>query len=340
VDANGAEELRTSPDRLLVGLDELYPKDSPEVAGITGSEAVRRADAFVRLPGELGAEGADPVEVTIETLASGDPLWTPRAAEGRPPTEPDEVLISGTAAEDLGAGVGDEVFLAHPERRGPERFATVDSVVRISGLHPDPFRFPVFMDPAAAESFGVAGAVNSVEVVPADGLTPDEAKRALFGLPGVASIDSAATLNESLEEGLDDFAAVIRVVTVIAVILVLLIAFNSTAINVDERAREHATMFAYGLPVRTVLRLAVIESLIMGILATALGIAIGVGILSWVVNSSLEEILPDLGVIASLSGTSILLAGVAGAGAMALAPLLTTRRLRRTDIPSTLRVLE
>jgi hypothetical protein len=45
-------------------------------------------------------------------------------------------------------------------------------------------------------------------------------------------------------------------------------------------------------------------------------------------------------VIVSLSGSSIFLAAVAGAGAMALAPLLTVRKLRRMDIPSTLRVLE
>jgi putative ABC transport system permease protein len=99
-------------------------------------------------------------------------------------------------------------------------------------------------------------------------------------------------------------------------------------------------MFAYGLPVRTVLRHAVAESLIIGLIATVLGIGLGLGILSWVVNSSLEEILPDLGVIVSLSGPSIFLAAVAGAGAMALAPLLTVRKLRRMDIPSTLRVLE
>ena len=340
VDSNGAEELRTAPERLLVSLDSPYPEGSPVITGITGSEAVRRADVFVRLPGELEAEGAEPVEVAVETLPPGDPLWVPRISEGRLPTGPDEVLVSETAAEALDAGVGDEIVLNHPKRLGPQRFATVSSPVRISGTHPDPFRFPMFMDPAAAGSFGLAGMVNSVEVTPGPGLTPDESKRALFSQPGVASVEGAAALNRSLEEGLDEFADVIRVVTVVAVLLVLLIAFNSTAINADERAREYATMFAYGLPVRTVLGLAVAESLIMGVLATALGIAIGLGILSWVVNSSLEEILPDLGVIVSLSGPSVLLAAIAGVGAMALAPLLTVRRMRRMDIPSTLRVLE
>ena len=101
-------------------------------------------------------------------------------------------------------------------------------------------------------------------------------------------------------------------VVAIAVFLVLLIAFNSSAINADERAREHATMFAYGVPLRSVLRLAVVESLIMGLLATAIGSALGLVILGWVVNVNLKEVLPELGTITSLSFGSVLLAAVAG----------------------------
>ena len=36
--------------------------------------------------------------------------------------------------------------------------------------------------------------------------------------------------------------------------MALLIAFNATAINADERARENATMFAYGVSVARVRR--------------------------------------------------------------------------------------
>ncbi len=49
-------------------------------------------------------------------------------------------------------------------------------------------------------------------------------------------------------------------------LLALCIAFNSTAINMDERARENATMFAYGLPAGRVLLVSVVESLIIGLL--------------------------------------------------------------------------
>jgi putative ABC transport system permease protein len=34
------------------------------------------------------------------------------------------------------------------------------------------------------------------------------------------------------------------------VVLALLIAYNAASINADERARERATLFAFGLPTR------------------------------------------------------------------------------------------
>jgi putative ABC transport system permease protein len=249
-------------------------------------------------------------------------------------------MIAASAAEDLGVEAGDRLILSHPQRVGRDRFVTAETPVTVSGTHPDPFRFPAYMSTDGARTFGLAGRVNAVDLVPPPGVDADTVKRALLTEPGVATIESAATLSDALDEGLGEFAAVIRVVVAIAVVLVLLIAFNSTAINSDERAREYATMFAYGLPVRTVVGMAVVESLIIGLLATVAGIALGALILSWVIDVSLQEVLPELGVVSSLSAGTLLLAAVAGAGAMALAPLLTVRRLRRMDVPSTLRVVE
>ena len=339
VDRNQAEELRGGRDRLSVSLDRFYREGAGPVTAVESSPAVARSDLRISVPAELRA-GDEQLDVVVETLPAGEPVWRPRAAEGRIPRGPHEILIAETAAEDLGVAVGDQVELRHPRRVGPDRFETAVSSARVSGLHPDPFRFPAFVDPQAAAQFGLEGRVNRIEVMPAEGLDPAAAKQALFGVGGAASIEAAAALGESLDKGLDEFAAVIRVVTAIAIALVLLIAFNSTAINADERAREYATMFAYGLPTRTVLRLAVLESLIVGVLATLLGLAIGIAILNWVVNVSFKEVLPELGVVVSLSATSVMLAALAGAGAMAAAPLLTVRRLRRMDVPSTLRVVE
>jgi putative ABC transport system permease protein len=340
VDRNDAEELRMAPDRLAVTLAGFVPTDTPELRRLDGSPIAERTAARLTIPSSLRGPGGEEIEVVVETIPARDPIWLPGAAAGALPRGPVEIMIADSAAEDLGVGPRDRLTLIHPERIGRDRFRTAETPVTVSGTHGDPFRFPAFMSAAGARTFGLAGWTNAIDLVPPPGIDEDTAKRALLTEPGVATIESASALGNALEQGLDEFAAVIRVVVAIAVVLVLLIAFNSTAINSDERAREYATMFAYGLPARTVLRMAVIESLIIGLLATVVGVALGTLILSWVIDVSLEEVLPELGVITSLSFGTLVLATLAGAGAMALAPLLTVRRLRRMDVPSTLRVVE
>ena len=340
VDRNIDETVKTAPDRLTVTLDRFYPEGSPEIIGLTGSPSVTGADEKLTIPARMRGSDGEEFDVFVNTLPADDAVWTPTVSAGRLPRGPDEVMVAESAAADLGVEPGQTLTLLHPRSTGPDRFESVESEVTVSGTHPDPFRFPVYMAAAGSELFGVPGTVNSVDLVPSPGLTDEAAKQSLAGLPGVASVEAASAPGEALEQGLEDFGSIIRVVVMIAVVLVLLIAFNSSAINADERAREHATMFAYGVPLRSVLRLAVVESLIMGVLATVIGIALGVAILGWVVNVNLKEVLPELGTVTTLSSGSVLLAAVAGIGAMALAPVLTVRRLRRMDVPSTLRVVE
>lgn len=340
VDRNEEEQLSSARGRLVATLDRPRPLGDPAVRAVARLPEVARADGGLRLPATLRGEGGESVDVVAEIDLARRPVWTPEVLEGRAPRGPGEILIAKTAASDLGVSPGERIAMIHPRRTGPASFASETSRVLISGTHPDPFRFPAYMAPAAARAFGLAGTVDSLTVVPRPGVGEAAAERALFEVPVVASVEPVGAVSGALREGLDEFAQIIWVVIAIAVVLVLLIAFNSTAIASDERAREHATMFAYGLPVRTVVRLAVVESLIMGLLATALGVALGIAILGWVVNVNLKEVLPELGVVVVLAPGSIVLALLCGAGAMAVAPLLTVRRLRRMDVPSTLRTVE
>ena len=123
-------------------------------------------------------------------------------------------------------------------------------------------------------------------------------------------------------------------------LLALLIAFNTSRIGIDERSREHATMLAFGLPMRTVLGMAVTESAVIGLLATALGIGGGYYLLVWLTATSIADAMPEIGVTASLASGTLVLALGLGVLTVALAPLLTIRKLRRLAIPSTLRVVE
>ena len=54
----------------------------------------------------------------------------------------------------------------------------------------------------------------------------------------------------------------------------------------------------------------------------------------------MPETMPDLGTLLSVAPITYVLAVLAGTVIVAAAPLLTARKLRRTDIPDTLRVVE
>ena len=126
----------------------------------------------------------------------------------------------------------------------------------------------------------------------------------------------------------------------VVLLLALLIAFNTAAINLDSRAREHATMFAFGVRVRTALRMAVTESLVIGVLATILGVVGGFAMVWWMTKVLLTETLPDFSLPTTIGVGTLVAVSVMGVVVVALAPLLTVRRMRRMDLPGTLRLVE
>ena len=83
-----------------------------------------------------------------------------------------------------------------------------------------------------------------------------------------------------------------------------------------------------------------VESLIIGVLGTIVGVVAGRLLLEWLLRVLLPSTFPDIGMIVDLSAGTLLTAVLFGVVAVALAPVLTLRRLRRMDIPSTLRVME
>ena len=54
----------------------------------------------------------------------------------------------------------------------------------------------------------------------------------------------------------------------------------------------------------------------------------------------MPETMPDIGMLIAVAPLTYLLAAAAGIAVVAAAPLLTLRRLHRTDISATLRVVE
>jgi putative ABC transport system permease protein len=343
----GSEELtRGDPERVLVALDTFHPASGTGGGGVVeevaAQPAIGRTDEGIR----LGALAVDPtdasgdhdIELLLELIDLDTAGWTPTIAQGDPAAR-GGILLAEKAAADLGVTPGDTVTIEHLAigPLGPTR-ATSELVV--DGVHPNPIRTFAYADLSLAERFGLAGAVNLLNAYPAEGATRGDVQRAAFDLDGVASTQAVARVSEIFDEALEQFVGFLYITAGFVFVLAILIAFNSSRITVEERRREHATMRAFGLPVRTVLGVVVRESVVVGVGATIVGLGAGTLILDWMLRSLTGSSLPDFGISVHLAPATLLAALVVGVVAVAVAPLLLVRRIRRMDIPDTLRVME
>ena len=99
-------------------------------------------------------------------------------------------------------------------------------------------------------------------------------------------------------------------------------------------------MRAFGVPIRSIMGVVVKEGVLVGALATLIGLATGFLFLQVMLRSLATTTLPDLAIDSYISATTIIIAVIVGIVAVSIAPLFLTRRISRMDIPDTLRVME
>jgi putative ABC transport system permease protein len=338
LDRGSAELRRGARGRVTATLAGFEPEDAELVRSIEGAPAVGEVEPTVTLGGIVSSPAAE-LAVRLQALDLASDIWHPSVEEPAAAGGLPGVVLAGKAAEDLGVDPGDTVTVRHPFRTGESTFDARDTRMRVVGVHPNPMRFMAYVDRSDAAVFGLGGAANELQVVPAEGFSAGDVERALFRVPGVAAVQEPDEILTVSSDLLDRFAGFFRVVEAFALVLALVIAFNSSSISADERAREHATMAAYGVRPRTLLRMSVVESALVGLLGTLVGLGFGFVALRWLMGRVAGEI-PEFDLPPSVTIETIAATLVLGVVVVGLAPLLTARKLRRMDVPSTLRVME
>lgn len=339
IDASRAEIVADAPGRLHVALTDLMRDDAPAVRALGTADGVRRIDPRLDLPATASvADRSLPILLTVN--ADRGAVWRPRMQEGRAPRGATEVALAPKAVDDLDAGLGDHVTLALAGRTAAGLPVARRLRLRITGLTADPFRVFAYADVPLATRLGLAGTTNALSVMPAPGAGAGRVQRALAANAIVATTRPVTADNDALTDTIDQFKGIIQVAAAAALVLAVLMAFNLAAISLEERRREYATMFAYGLPARSGLRLAATENLIVGVLGTALGAVIGLAAISWMIRSLFADTWPEIAIERHLAPGSMVVLVVVGVVAVTATPYLIARRLTRMDVPSTLRVVE
>ena len=347
LDDGNDELLGGEPDRFIVQLDNLYPVDAPEVQDVVTDPTVRHGEAGLTLgasvtsaASNLGDDEPAQLDLAVRYVDFGSTVWTPTASQGSLLRRAPGIVLADKAARDLGVEVGDEVTVTHP--------ALVDGAftfgmrtVPVAAIHPHPLRLNAYMDLSQASTWGFAGLANIVTGVPADGSSLNDVKRALSGSgTGVALVQGLGETFQALQDSLEQSNGVFLITRIFVIFLVMLIAFNTANINVDERSRDHATMFAYGIPVRRVVANLSVEGLLLGVVAVVLGGLFGYAMLLWMALFQMPTAVPDIGMIVSIRWWEMALSFVLALAAIALAPVFPGRKLKKMFIPGQLRVME
>ncbi|OFW59223.1 MAG: hypothetical protein A2W01_07705 [Candidatus Solincola sediminis] len=333
-----AELNKGAPERVTVTLANFQPADSDLAKAIENSPAVGSAESTLTGGASITNEGTR-LDMQVQALDMESPIWHPTVNSAVDAGGLPGIVLAEKAASDLHLKPGDTLMLTLPYRTGETTFALRQTEMRLTGLHPNPIRLFAYIDIEEANLFGLAGFTNGFQLIPASGYSASDVKEAMFHLPGVASAQEPAAVADTTRDQLRQFSSIFQIVGGFVFLLALLIAFSAASISVDERRRENATMEAYGVRVRTLLRIAAIESGMIGILGTILGVGLGVLALGWLLSRTSGTI-PDIQLLVSVKPATIIITLAVGIAATAIAPLLNVRKLRRMDVPSTLRVME
>ncbi len=346
LDDGNEELLGGEPDRFTVQLDSFYPVNSPQVQDVLTHPTVQLGEPAMVLGADVTAaasdDTADPIrlDLAVRFVDFGSTVWTPTATEGSLSPRSPGIVLADKAARDLGVGVGDDVTVTHPALvDGAFTYST--RTVGVAAIHPHPLRLNAYMDLSQASTWGFGGLANIVTGVPADGSSLNDVKRALFGSgTGVTLVQGLSETFQSLEDSLEQSSSVFVITRIFVIFLVMLIAFNTANINVDERSRDHATMFAYGIPVRRVIANLSVEGLLLGVVAVVLGGLFGYALLLWMALFLMPTAVPDVGMIVSVRWWEMAASFVVALAAIALAPMFPGRKLKKMFIPGQLRVME
>lgn len=249
-------------------------------------------------------------------------------AEGAAPVGDHEAVIDRKSAKDGDLAVGDRATILTPEPIevtivGIASFGTIDS--------PGGASFVGMADAAAQRWFGEPGTYDGVAVVAGGGVTQEELRdRIAAVLPDGHEAITGATLTEEnkdgIEQGLSFFRSILLAFASIALFVGSFIIYNTFGIIVAQRTKELALLRALGASRRQVLRSVLLEATSIGIVASALGMAVGVavaGALKTLLAAAGMDI-PAGGVV--VSTTTIVTAFVAGTSVAVTSAYFPARR--------------
>jgi putative ABC transport system permease protein len=254
---------------------------------------VEQLDSVAGATGLVDADGAQLVGSDGKIVTTFGPPqlginWTGedeliQLRDGGEPDDPDEIAINAALAEEAGVSVGDRVEVQTPHQPLQEF-----TLVGTFGFSQDRdslggAQFIAFTDERAQElMLGELGVWSGVDVVAAEGVTPERLRDELAAALGDGYVvQTGAELADEqasrLKEGLSVINNILLGFAGVALFVGIFLILNTFSIVVAQRTRELALTRAVGASRWQIIGAVLLEAVVVGVLASALGLAAGFG---------------------------------------------------------------
>lgn len=264
--------------------------DTSLVQTVSAVEGVKHAEgsieAYAQLVDKHGKVMGDPNmgAPTFGGIWLTDARLNPFAiAEGRPPQADNEVVIDRHSAKTGEFTLGDPIQVL--TKSGPQ-METVVGIATFGGEDTAAgVSYTMFTPDAAQRFLTEPGKIDAIKVVAADGVSDrDVADRIAKVVPARTQVltggEITAENQKMVKEGLSFFSTFLLTFALIALFVGSFIIYNSFSILVAQRTKEMALFRAMGASRRQVLGSVLFEAVVVGLIASVLGLVAGIGVAS------------------------------------------------------------
>ena len=195
-----------------------------------------------------------------------------------------QVLLSTGMADILDIEVGDQVVLRNPEMR--------ELTVTVSGIFENHVHNYALVTPETVrQQWGEEPEQQTAYAIIREGRDPDSAGAAASGMDTVANVTVCRQIADMVKGMMSALDLVVLVVVLCAGVLAVIVLYNLTNININERIREIATIKVLGFNAGETGMYVFKENLVLSVFGVLFGIPLGKLLLRFVMSQIKIELI-------------------------------------------------
>ena len=271
-----------------LGVEDLPRFPEQVLDTVRGVDGVRRADGLVHGTAQfVGKDGENIRNGNLPTLGISwsqegnlGPFRLVKDGVSRAPTAPGEVAMDAGTAKENGFHVGDTVRVL---LQGPAQSFKIVGLFGFGNVFTIPATFAAFDLATAQEAFAAEGEFDWIDVVAKPGTDVADLRARIANEIGPAydvkfPRDAAADSGRPIHDLLLLLTQLLLGFAAIGLVVAAFIIFNTFSILVAQRTRELGLLRAMGASGFQVVSAVLAESAVVGLVASAIGLVLGLAV--------------------------------------------------------------